>query len=122
MAHNEEEVAQEILPSFECPINYDLMHDPVLCADGHTYERASIEEWIAQSRTRGQPCVSPQTGWCVLLVLLGSLHGTCEQFYAALRFGEPLVGIHFAHSLVLPSRATHDRLGCAAKSRPSTSD
>ena len=41
---------------FECPIECDVMHDPVSAADGHTYERSAIERWI---RTSG---VSPSTG------------------------------------------------------------
>lgn len=31
--------------SFECPITHDIMIDPVIAEDGHTYERASIERW-----------------------------------------------------------------------------
>ena len=27
------------------------MRDPVICADGHSYERAQIEAWLAQSDT-----------------------------------------------------------------------
>ena len=32
---------------FLCPITYELMEDPVVCADGHTYERAAVTEWLA---------------------------------------------------------------------------
>ena len=32
---------------FICPITYELMEDPVVCADGHTYERAAVTEWLA---------------------------------------------------------------------------
>ena len=31
--------------SFYCPITQDIMTDPVLTVDGHSYERAAIEEW-----------------------------------------------------------------------------
>eukprot|EP00483_Globobulimina_turgida_P010910 UN10931 len=31
---------------FCCPINYEMMADPVIAHDGHTYERKSIEEWF----------------------------------------------------------------------------
>ena len=27
----------------ECPLTLELMVDPVVCADGHTYERFAIE-------------------------------------------------------------------------------
>ena len=29
-----------------CPISHDVMLDPVVAADGHTYERAQIEKWL----------------------------------------------------------------------------
>jgi hypothetical protein len=35
---------------FLCPISYEVMTDPVvLLEDGHTYERSSIEAWLARS-------------------------------------------------------------------------
>jgi hypothetical protein len=39
-----------------CPISHEVMKDPVLCADGHTYERSYIEEWMRTNST------SPLTG------------------------------------------------------------
>ena len=36
---------------FLCPISLDTMRDPVLCEDGHTYERASISQWLAANPT-----------------------------------------------------------------------
>ena len=44
------------LSSFFCTITDELMQDPVCTADGHTYERAAIEEWLAGHDT------SPATG------------------------------------------------------------
>ena len=32
-------------PSFICPITYAVMRDPVMCADGRSYEREAITEW-----------------------------------------------------------------------------
>lgn len=32
----------------ECPLTHELMLDPVCTADGFTYERTAIEEWLAQ--------------------------------------------------------------------------
>ena len=29
-----------------CPITSELMHDAVICTDGHTYERSAIEAWL----------------------------------------------------------------------------
>jgi hypothetical protein len=31
---------------FTCPISLELMEEPVIAMDGHTYERASIESWL----------------------------------------------------------------------------
>lgn len=32
-----------------CPIGHEVMTDPVMCADGHSYERVNIERWLATS-------------------------------------------------------------------------
>src|SRR5262249_39290149 len=37
------------LYSFLCPISRKPMEDPVLAMDGHTYDRLSIEKWLAKS-------------------------------------------------------------------------
>ncbi|KAK9830346.1 hypothetical protein WJX72_011173 [[Myrmecia] bisecta] len=31
---------------FSCPITQVVMRDPVLCSDGHTYERSAITAWL----------------------------------------------------------------------------
>jgi hypothetical protein len=41
---------------FVDPISLDLMTDPVICTDGFTYERSSIETWFAKNKS------SPMTG------------------------------------------------------------
>ena len=41
---------------FLCPITHDIMRDPVTLADGHSYERESIQNWLASYST------SPATG------------------------------------------------------------
>uniref|UniRef100_UPI0037E87B67 WD repeat, SAM and U-box domain-containing protein 1-like n=1 Tax=Semicossyphus pulcher TaxID=241346 RepID=UPI0037E87B67 len=41
---------------FLCPITRELMKDPVIAADGYSYERDSIESWI-----RGKNKTSPMT-------------------------------------------------------------
>jgi hypothetical protein len=33
-----------------CPIGLDIFSDPVVAADGETYERAAIERWIADKK------------------------------------------------------------------------
>jgi len=43
-------------PDFLCPITNEVMKDPVVASDGHTYEKTAIEEWFRKSNT------SPMTG------------------------------------------------------------
>ena len=47
---------EEPPPDFICPITFEVMSDPVMAADGHAYERAAIERWLATKST------SPLTG------------------------------------------------------------
>jgi len=47
---------QSQLPTeFLCPITREVMDDPVIAADGFTYERRALERWLASHAT------SPQT-------------------------------------------------------------
>ena len=45
------EMIEPIPKSLLCPIGYTLMVDPVVCADGHSYDRAAIEEWLRLHNT-----------------------------------------------------------------------
>jgi hypothetical protein len=44
-----------ILSDVNCPITTDLLENPVVAADGHTYEKSEISSWIVRNR------VSPKT-------------------------------------------------------------
>ena len=48
--------AVECFNEYKCPITADIMKDPVCTADGFTYERAAITEWLRTNDT------SPSTG------------------------------------------------------------
>ena len=55
------EAEQQILAqsnSCMCPISLALMREPVVAADGHTYERVEIERWIQLKRDNAK---SPMT-------------------------------------------------------------
>lgn len=39
----------EIPDSFYCPLTFQIMVDPVIDPDGHSYERSAIEEWLSRS-------------------------------------------------------------------------
>ena len=48
--------AVEVPDDYICPITAEIMADPVTTADGFTYERAAITEWLRTKDT------SPVTG------------------------------------------------------------
>lgn len=49
------------LENWTCPILQTVMRDPVVAADGHTYERAAMEEWFRSCRDA--EVTSPMTGF-----------------------------------------------------------
>ena len=53
----------------KCPISLCVMDDPVVAADGHTYERACIEEWFAMGKR-----TSPQTNETLTSTALTPAH------------------------------------------------
>ena len=44
---NEEDMPEE----FRCPISLDLMKEPVIAADGHSYDKTQIERWFQTNDT-----------------------------------------------------------------------
>jgi len=50
------------LENWRCPILGTVFVDPVVASDGHTYERAAIEEWFRIS-SETDVCLSPMTGF-----------------------------------------------------------
>mmetsp|Transcript_35887 Transcript_35887/g.94322 ORF Transcript_35887/g.94322 Transcript_35887/m.94322 type:complete len:295 (-) Transcript_35887:356-1240(-) len=50
------EEVDESRPSFLCPLTLEVMRDPVTAADGHSYEREDIVNWLQKSH------LSPLTG------------------------------------------------------------
>ena len=42
------EAPENALISFRCPITLQLLIDPVVASDGHTYERSAIVRWLAR--------------------------------------------------------------------------
>eukprot|EP00282_Hemiselmis_andersenii_P030227 CAMPEP_0169451766 /NCGR_PEP_ID=MMETSP1042-20121227/13873_1 /TAXON_ID=464988 /ORGANISM="Hemiselmis andersenii, Strain CCMP1180" /LENGTH=117 /DNA_ID=CAMNT_0009563701 /DNA_START=112 /DNA_END=461 /DNA_ORIENTATION=+ len=45
-----------------CPITGEVMVDPVVCDDGHTYEKAAIQNWFNQDQFADTDPISPNTG------------------------------------------------------------
>ncbi len=54
-------VVMFIPPDLYDPISGDLMKDPVIAADGHTYSRETITMWFAQCQRTGKSITSPLT-------------------------------------------------------------
>lgn len=50
-------LSSEIPNGFICPITIEIMDDPVIAADGHSYERMAIEGWFRTGHDK-----SPMTG------------------------------------------------------------
>jgi len=44
-----------------CPITLDVMRDPVVCSDGHHYERSAILEYMRRRAQEGGQLLSPVT-------------------------------------------------------------
>jgi len=65
------------LEELHCPISGEVMRDPVCTADGHSYERASIESWLRKHDT------SPRTNLQLsskALVANHQLRALCDVF------------------------------------------
>lgn len=45
------DLKQKAPEAFYCPITQDIMQDPVVAADGHTYERVALEAWLINHNT-----------------------------------------------------------------------
>jgi hypothetical protein len=57
MALQEDRNQIDIPPNLICSITHEVMEDPVMTSDGHSYERAAIQEWLNSGRN-----TSPLTG------------------------------------------------------------
>lgn len=51
------DVKENAIPSaFLCPIRMDIMKDPIVMSDGHSYEREAILEWVNVHGKFTSPC------------------------------------------------------------------
>ena len=66
-----------------CPISLEVMEDPVIAADGHSYERSDIELWFARGND-----TSPKTGGALphqFLTPNHNLRSAIQDFLAEVR-------------------------------------
>ena len=77
-----------------CPIAMELMHDPVLAADGFTYDRTSIEKWFNLNPTNTR---SPKTNTPIDKHLMRSFeyYTTYKEWCAAHGHPEPAKAVAF---------------------------
>ncbi len=45
------EESDDIPDEFVCPITLNLMEDPVVLSDGHSYERINLVDWLKNNNT-----------------------------------------------------------------------
>jgi len=79
----------QVPDAFQCPITGELMRDPVMCSDGHTYEREAIEEWFRHSDQ------SPLTGAALQTLVLTpnfAVKKAIEELVSGLPQPSPAVG------------------------------
>ncbi|KAK3250653.1 hypothetical protein CYMTET_39973 [Cymbomonas tetramitiformis] len=62
MTSTDQNVSRLVPQEFMCPILLQLMTDPVIAADGHTYDRCGIEQWFQNNQQEHRPILSPMTG------------------------------------------------------------
>ena len=77
--------SSSIPPELYCPITLELMFDPVLAADGHTYERSAIDGVFARL-SPNEPARSPKTGQVLpfdILVPNVAIRSMCREYQQA---------------------------------------
>jgi len=71
------ELDADIPESYMCPIGQDIMKDPVIAEDGHTYEKVNIETWV---RKHGTSPITRETISPSILITNRVLKGQIENF------------------------------------------
>ena len=69
----------EPLPAFICPISQEIMIDPVMTSDGHTYDRQCIMQWFEQGNTRSPLTNLPLEGANWLIPNRALLQASMQQ-------------------------------------------
>jgi len=54
-------IGMRLRDEFICPITYEILIDPVVIMDGHTYEKKAIDKWFANNGREGHR-ISPLSG------------------------------------------------------------
>lgn len=88
--YNEGDFDDDIPSQLRCPITLALMKDPVVAADGNTYDRTALEQWVRNHEIKGwsgdgtdKPVLSPLTGAPLSSTTFFSVHtlkGLCQDY------------------------------------------
>jgi hypothetical protein len=79
----------EIPDELKCSITLDIMEDPVMASDGHSYERTAITAWLASGRR-----ISPKAGDMLAHTLLTPNHALRQAIQTFLTQRPGLVAIN----------------------------
>jgi len=73
---------EKVNEAFLCPITREVMEDPVILMDGHTYERDAIERWLDSHNT------SPKTNVQLTSRSIISNHTLKQQIESSSKVGQ----------------------------------
>jgi len=85
-------VRASVPKEFKCPITMRTMRDPVVCADGYTYERSAIQRWLRVKRC--SPCTNepvtsrrlvPNHSLRGMILAFNDSYGRCGKAAASIR-------------------------------------
>ena len=96
-----EESESRLLQEWTDPISQEVMVEPVTTSGGHTYERASIEHWLANHDT--DPLTNKGTQrHCMahLVYCMAAVQPTCMMclLYLLVLLMLPCAGVHYMYS------------------------
>ena len=78
--------AEHLPDEFLCPITREVMNEPVVCSDGHTYELQSIQQWLRTHRTSPKTnSVLPNKNLIPNHALRSQINDLCERVKAERR-------------------------------------
>jgi len=112
-----QEAGDERCERLKCPITHGPLLDPVTCADGHTYDRCAIYEWLR--RRRVSPVTNEalaKTGY-VSLTVRGFVEDELDRYAVEMDAARP-VGASAKRKVPAASAHPAKRMAPAASARP----
>lgn len=69
----------DMTDQLRCPITGNVLVDAVVCIDGYTYERASIEKWVHDNDTSPMTGLKMAVNWIIPNYRIQSILEKCER-------------------------------------------